>query len=158
MAAVILRRLSAVIALVIAASVLCVGGVSSPAMADPDEGGSKTLADALESAAKGQADAIQKLNASKKRQTELLNTVKTSQASAKQLEGQVGVIVNRTYRLGRTNTMSLLLNSSSPDQFLERAQQIDMLAQLDGKILQQYRNDLDEAQAAKAAADREVVE
>ncbi|MCU7723155.1 hypothetical protein ODJ79_05460 [Actinoplanes sp. KI2] len=158
MAAVILRRLSAVIALVIAASVLWVGGVSSPAMADPDEGGSKTLADALESAAKGQADAIQKLNASKKRQAQLQNTVKTSQASAKQLESQVGVIVNRTYRLGRTSTMSLLLNSTSPDAFLERAQQIDMLAQMDGKILQQYRTDLSDAKAAKAAADREVVE
>src|SRR4029078_10992421 len=70
----------------------------------------------------------------------------------------VGVIVNRTYRLGRTNTMSLLLNSSSPNQFLERAQQIDMLAQLDGKILQQYRDDLNEAQAATPAVDREIVE
>src|SRR3954453_4311304 len=107
-------------------------------MADPDAGGSENLGDALESAAQGQADAIQKLNASKKRQIELQNTVKTSQASAKQLEGQVGAIVNRTYRLGRTSTMSLLLNSSSPDAFLERVQQIDMLGQLDGKILQQY--------------------
>jgi hypothetical protein len=156
-AAVFPRRLSAVIALLIAASVLWVGGLSSPAMADP-EGGSKTLADALESAAKGQAEAIQRLNASKKRQTQLQNTVKTSQASAKQLEGQVGEIVNRTYRLGRTNTMALLLNSSSPDAFLERAQQIDVLGQLDGKILQQYRDDLNEAQAAKAAVDREVLE
>jgi len=84
--------------------------------------------------------------------------VKTSQASAKQLEGQVGAIVNRAYRLGRTSTMSLLLNSSSPDAFLERAQQIDTIAQLDGKILQQYRDDLDEARAAKAAADQEVAE
>ena len=81
MAAVFPRRLSAVIALLIAASVLWVGGVSSPAMADPDEGGSKTLTDALESAAKGQAEAIQKLNASKKRQIRLQDTVKTSQAS-----------------------------------------------------------------------------
>ena len=158
MAAAIPRRLSAVLALVVAVSVLWVGGVASPAMADPDEGGNKTLADALESAAKGQADAIQKLNASKKRQIDLQRTVKTSQSSAKQLEGQVGAIVNRAYRLGRTNTMTLLLNSSSPDAFLERAQQIDVLAQLDGKILQQYRDDLTEAQAAKAAADREVVE
>jgi len=157
-AAVFPRRLSAVIALVIAASVLWVGGLASPAIADPDEGESKTLTDALESAAKGQADAIQKLNASKKRQTDLQNTVKTSQASAKQLEGQVGAIVNRAYRLGRTSTMSLLLNSSSPDAFLERAQQIDTIAQLDGKILQQYRDDLDEARAAKAAADQEVAE
>ena len=61
MAAVTLRRLSAVLALLVA----CVFLVAGPAYADP-EGGTKTLRDALESAAKGQADAIQKLSASKK--------------------------------------------------------------------------------------------
>jgi hypothetical protein len=157
-AAVFLRRLSAVVALLVAVSVLWVGGMSSPAMADPDEGGSKTLTDALESAAKGQADAIQKLNASKKRQTQLQATVKQAQAEAKSLEGQVGQIANRSYRLGRTSTMSMLLNSTSPDSFLERIQQIDMLAQLDGQILQQYRDDLAKATAAKAAVDKEIVE
>ena len=159
MAAVFLRRLSAVVALLIAASVLWVGGAVSPAMADPDtEGGSKTLSNALESAAKGQAEAIQKLNASKKRQIQLQATVKQAQADAKTLEGQVGQIANRSYRLGRTNTMSLLLNATSPDSFLERIQQIDMLAQLDGQVLQQYRGDLAKASAAKAAVDQEVVE
>jgi len=157
-AAVFLRRLSAIVALLVAVSVLWVGGMSSPAMADPDEGGSKTLTDALESAAKGQADAIQKLNASKKRQTQLQATVKQAQAEAKSLEGQVGQIANRSYRLGRTSTMSMLLNSTSPDSFLERIQQIDMLAQLDGQILQQYRDDLAKATAAKAAVDKEIVE
>jgi len=157
-AAAIPRRLSAVLALVVAVSVLWVGGVASPAMADPDEGESKTLTDALESAAKGQADAIQKLNASKKRQIDLQRTVKTSQSSAKQLEGQVGAIVNRAYRLGRTNTMTLLLKSTSPDSFLERIQQIDMLAQLDGQILAQYQDDLTKARLAKAAVDKEIIE
>jgi hypothetical protein len=85
-AAVFLRRLSASCALLIAASVLWMG---APAMADPDEGGSKTLRDALESAAKGQADAIQKLNASKKRQVQLQTTVKQSEAEAKALASSV---------------------------------------------------------------------
>ena len=155
MAAVFLRRLSALCALLIAASVLWMG---TPAMADPDEGGSKTLRDALESAAKGQADAIQKLNASKKRQVQLQTTVKQSEAEAKALSSSVGEIANRSYRLGRTSTMSLLLNSTSPDSFLERIQQIDMLAQLDGQILAQYQTDLTRARAAKAAVDREVIE
>lgn len=154
MAAVFLRRLSAVLALVVAVSVLLVSG---PAVADP-EGGTKTLRDALESAAKGQATAIQKLNASKKRQVQLTAVVKQRTASAKSLEGQVGQIANRTYRLGRTSTMSLLLNASSPDLFLERVQHLDMLAQLDGQVLKQYRDDLAQAQAAKAAIDREIKE
>ncbi|MET0426348.1 MAG: hypothetical protein ABW046_20935, partial [Actinoplanes sp.] len=86
---------------------------ATPAQADP-EGGTKTLRDALESAAKGQADAIQKLNASKKRQAQLLITVKNAQAGAKALEGQVGAIALRSYQMGRTSTMSMLLDSSSP--------------------------------------------
>jgi peptidoglycan DL-endopeptidase CwlO len=156
-AAVFLRRLSALLALLVAVSVLGVAGSASPAMADP-EGGTKTLRDALESAAKGQADAIQKLNASKKRQTQLQTTVITATASAKALEGQVSAIAGRSYRLGRTSTMTLLLNSTSPDSFLARIQQIDMLAQLDGQILAEYRNDLGKAKAAKAAVDKEIIE
>jgi peptidoglycan DL-endopeptidase CwlO len=151
-AAVFLRRLSAVCALLVA---LCVV-VGSPAYADPDEGGSKTLRDALESAAKGQAVAIQKLNSSKKRQTELGAVVKQRTASAKTLESQVGQIANRSYRMGRTSTMTMLLNASSPDVFLERVQHLDMLAQLDGQVLQRYRDDLDQARAAKAAIDQEI--
>ncbi|GIM95565.1 coiled-coil domain-containing protein [Paractinoplanes toevensis] len=154
MAAVVLRRFSAVLALLVAFVFL----VGTPALADPDEGDDKTLRNALESAAKGQADAIQKLSASKKRQTRLQATVVTATASAKALEAQVGTIANRSYRMGRTSTMSMLLNSSSPDSFLERIQNLDMLAQLDGQILARYRDDLSTAQAAKAAVDKEIKE
>jgi hypothetical protein len=156
-AAVFLRRLSAVLALVVAASVLLLTGPAGPALADP-EGGTKTLRDALESAAKGQADAIQKLKASKKRQGELLKTVTLAEASAKSLESQVGEIASRTYRLGRTSTMSMLLDARSPDLFLERVQHLDMLAQLDGQILTRYRDDLSRARLAKAAVEKEITE
>jgi len=155
-AAVTLRRLSAVLALLVAVSVLLVAG---PAHATPDpDGGTKTLRDALESAAKGQADAIQKLNASKKRQAQLQLTVVQAQASAKQLQSQVDAIAGRAYRLGRANTTTLLLNSGSPDVFLERVQQLDMIAQLDGQVLTEYRNDVTKAQRAKAAVDQEIKE
>lgn len=152
-----LRRLSAVLALIVAASVLVLGAPASAAPTDP-EGGSKTLRDALESAAKGQSEAIRKLNASKKRQTALQNTVKQSQASAKSLESQVGAIANRSYRLGRTSTMTLLLDSSTPDLFLERVRRLDMMAQLDGQVLTRYRDDLTKAQQAKAQIDKEIAE
>jgi hypothetical protein len=134
---------------------LLLTGPAAPALADP-EGGTKTLRDALESAAKGQADAIQKLNSSKKRQTELQKTVTAAEASAKVLEVQVTEIASRTYRLGRTSTMALMLDANSPDIFLERVQRLDMLAQLDGQVLSQYRADLAQAQAAKAAVEQEI--
>ena len=67
-------------------------------------------------------------------------------------------IAGRSYRLGRANTLTLLLDSSSPDVFLERVQRLDMMAQCDGRTLAQYREDLGQAQQAKAAIDREVAE
>ncbi len=157
MAAVFLRRLSAVCALVVAVSML----VMVPASAAPNddgEGGTKTLRDALESAAKGQAEAIQKLNASKKRQTQLQTTVKQATAGAKAMEGQVTAIANRSYRMGRTSTMTMLLDSTSPDIFLERISRLDQMAQLDSQVLAEYRAELSRAQQAKAAIDREIKE
>jgi hypothetical protein len=153
-----LHRFTAVLAMLAAAGMLMLAAPGSAAYADPDEGGSKTLTDALESAAKGQADAIQKLNASKKRQTELQKTVLDSQAGATALAGQVSAIATRSYQLGRTSTTTMLLDSSSPDIFLERVERLDEMAQVNGSTLKQYRDDLSRAQQAKAAIDQEVVE
>jgi phage shock protein A len=156
-AAVFLRRLRAVLALFVAVSVLVVGAPAFAAPSDPEDG-SKTLRDALESAAKGQVAAIQKLKASKKRQTQLQATLAQAQTSAKTLETQVAAIASRSYRLGRPSTMSMLLDSRSPDIFLERVERLDQLAQLDGQVLSQYRADLSRAKQAKAGVDKEIAE
>ncbi len=158
MAAVFQRRLSTVLVLLIAACALVLAASAGVAQADPDEGDSKTLRNALESAAKGQAVAIQKLSASKKRAVQLQATVKQAQAGAKAMESQVAEIATRSYQLGRPSTMTMLLDSSSPDIFLERIQRLDMMAQLDSQILTQYRASLDRAEAAKAAITREIAE
>jgi hypothetical protein len=156
-AATLLRRLSAACALIATASVLVLAGSMAPASADP-EGGSKTLRDALESAAKGFSDAKIKLAGSQERQKELQTTLVRSTASAKKLESQLVVIAARSYRLGRFSTLSMLLNSSTPDTFLERAYRLDAMAQLDAQTLARYRQELDLAERAKAAIDLEVKE
>jgi hypothetical protein len=156
-AATLLRRCGAAFVLLATASVVMFAVPASPASADP-EGGSKTLRDALESAAKGFSDAKIKLAASQKRQAQLQVTVVQAQASAKTLEGQVAVVAGRAYRLGRFNTMTLLLNSSSPDTFLERAYRLDSMAQLDAQVLTRYRREVDLAKRAKADIDLEVNE
>jgi hypothetical protein len=142
--------------LAVVASIL-VAATASPAAADP-EGGTKTLSDALESAAKGYADGKNKLAASKKRQTQLQTTLKQSEQSAKALEVQVAAVAARSYRFGRLNTMTLLLNANSPDGFLERAARLDMMAQTDAHTLADYRTALDTAQHAKTAIDVEIKE
>ena len=157
MAATLLRRAGAACALAVAASVLTVAGSPGPASADP-EGGGKTLRAALESAAKGYSNAKIKLAASQKRQKQLQTTMVQAQADARKLEAQVGVIAARSYRLGRFNTVSMLLNSSTPDTFLERAYRLDAMAQLDAQTLARYRQEVDLAQRAKQAIDLEVQE
>jgi hypothetical protein len=156
-AATLLRRFGAALALLVAATALVVAVPAGPASADP-EGGTKTLRDALESAAKGHIEATAKLVASQKRQKALQTTLAQAQASAKLLEGQVAVIAARSYRLGRFNTMSMLLNSSSPDTFLERAFRLDMMAQLDAQTLTRYRDEVTLTQRAKQAIDLEIKE
>ncbi len=157
MAAKPFRRLLAAVALMVAALAMLVMVPASPASADP-EGGTKTLRDALESAAKGHVEATQKLQNSKKRQKELQSTLLQSQVEIKQLEGQVAAVAGRSYRLGRFNTMSMLLSASSPDAFLERAQRLDQMAQLDGRALTRYREAVDRQTRANQALALEIKE
>lgn len=161
MAATPLRRLLAVVAALAAALALIVAVPVSPVSAAPsapDEGGSKSLRDALEAAAKGHVEAQQTLAASKKRQKELQTTLLESQVEAKQMEGQVAAVAARSYRLGRFNTMSMLLSASSPDGFLERLQRLDQMATVDARALARYREAVDRSTRATQAIALEIKE
>ncbi len=157
MAATLLRRLQPVLALLAALAVLLVGAPA--AHANPDkEGGSKTLRAALESAAKGHVEAKNNLDNSKKRQKQLTTTLAGAKQKATQLQGRVGEIANRSYRQGRFTAMTMLLNSTSPDAFMERALRLDQMAKVDGKALTGYRDAVTTAERAKKAIDLEVKE
>ena len=157
MAATLLRRLQPVLALLAALAVLLVAAPA--AHADPDEeGGSKSLRTALESAAKGHIEAKNKLENSKKRQKQLTATLADAKQKAAALETRVGEVASRVYRQGRFNTMTLLLNSSSPDAFMERALRLDQMAQLDGKVLTGYQEAVVTTEQAKKAIDLEIKE
>ncbi len=157
MAATLLRRLTAAVALLATALTVMLAAPASAAPGDP-EGGTKTLREALESAAKGHVEATQKLKDSKKRQKELQSTLLQAQVETKQMEVQVAAVAARSYRYGRFSTMSMLLGASSPDVFLERAQRLDMMAQIDGKALTRYREAVDRHTRATQAIAREIKE
>ncbi|MFC7530557.1 coiled-coil domain-containing protein [Actinoplanes sp. GCM10030250] len=157
MAATLPRRLTALLALLAAAVSVTLVASASPAAADP-EGGTKKLRNALETAAKGYDQAKTKLASSKKRQTQLTEKLKQSEASAKVLTGQVNEVANRLYQMGRISTMSLLLNSASPDNFIDRVQSLDVLAQIDSGTLAQYQEDIETSKKAKIALDAEIIE
>jgi phage shock protein A len=152
-----LRRLTAVLAMLTVLGTILVAATASPAAADP-EGGTKTLRDALESAAKGYADGRNKLANSKKRQTQLTSTLKQAQVDAEELQGRVTQVAIRSYQYGRYTAMNLLLDSTSPDGFLERAARLDTLAQTDAHTLADYRKAVDTAAAAKSAIGAEIKE
>jgi hypothetical protein len=156
-AATLLRRLQPVLAILVALAVLLVAAPA--AHAEPDEeGGSKSLRTALESAAKGHIEAENKLKNSKKRQKQLTATAAQAKQRAAALESRVGEIANRSYRQGRLNTMTLLLNSTSSDAFMERALRLDQMAQVDAKTLTGYQEAVTTSVQAKKAIDLEVKE
>ena len=157
MAATLLGRITAVLATCAVVASILVGVTASPAAADP-EGGTKTLRDALESAAKGYTDGKNKLDNSKKRQAQLNITLKQSQQAAEGLQGRVDQVAMRSYQYGRFTTMNLLLGSTTSDDFLERAARLDMMAQVDGHTLKEYRTAVDTAQAAETAIEAEIRE
>nr|WP_185046390.1 hypothetical protein [Actinoplanes octamycinicus] len=128
-----------------------------PALADP-EGGSKKLRANLEAAAKGYDQAKTKLAASKKRQIQLAATLKTAQARSEALTKRMSAVASRSYQMGRISTVMLLLNSNSPDKFVERVQGLDMLAQVDSSVLADYRDDIATITKAQAALNAEIIE
>ncbi|BBH65914.1 hypothetical protein ACTI_25990 [Actinoplanes sp. OR16] len=153
------RRCTALLALLAAAVAVILVAPSSPALAEPDsEGGTKKLRTALETAAKGYDSAKTKLASSKKRQKQLTAKLKESEKAADAMTEQVSELANRSYQMGRVSTVSMLLNSSSPDGFMERIQSLDMLAQVDSRMLADYRDEVETSKRAKAALDAEIKE
>lgn len=155
-------------ALLLAAAVLAgiptalVGATAPPAVAAPsspgNEGGTKKLRDALEAASKGHVEATAKLTSSKKRQTQLGARLKQIDTRIVDLTKEVEVIAAESYRRGRLTPVSALLNSASPQSFLERAAGLDMIAQRNDRQLRLLASSLDEATQAKEAIDAEVRE
>ncbi len=142
--------------LVAVALLLGVGAV--PAAAEPNEGGTKKLREALESAAKGHIEAKAKLDNSKRRQQLLTTQLKTVETRLVGLTAQVGEVAAQSYRLGRMTAPALLIQSVSPEAFLNRAVELDVMAQRDSRRLREMIETRDEANRAKIAIDAEVRE
>lgn len=103
------------------------GGV--PAYAEPGEGGTKKLQDALELTAKGHIEAKAKLDNSKRRQTALTGELKAVEVRLVGLTAQVGEVAAQSYRAGRLTPTAMLLNTATPQAFLQRAADLDLMAQ-----------------------------
>jgi hypothetical protein len=123
-----------------------------------DEGGSKSLRDTLEAASKGHIEAKSKLDNSVKRQGELAAQLGKVETRLAELTIAVAEVAVQSYRVGRLSAVATLLNSASPEAFLERAAGLETMAQHDDKQLRALTEAREEATRAKSAIDVEVRE
>jgi hypothetical protein len=153
----------ALAAVLLAVAVTVVSAPTVPAIAEPTgtggtdpEGGTASLRASLESAARGYNDAKAKLDTSKKRQQELTVRLQQSQLRLAELGAQVQVVAANAYRTGRLSALTALLNSASPNDFLQRAVTVDWLTRHDDKQLSDYLAVRADAAQQKQQIDTEV--
>jgi peptidoglycan DL-endopeptidase CwlO len=160
MTAVPCRWLAPVLAVIAAAAIVL--APAAPAAAQP--GGSPTpeesdtplLRDVLDATGRGYLKAKATLDASKKQQLRLSLEVRRAQSRIDELGPQVGQMAAQAYRTGRLSAAVLLLNSSSPDTFLQRAAALDELNMVNDQKLQALTAARDQLARAKTALDAEV--
>ncbi|MGB2567966.1 coiled-coil domain-containing protein [Micromonospora citrea] len=123
-----------------------------------EEGGTPALRAQLDAASKGWIDAKAALERSTRRQQELNNQLKTIESELTQRTGKVGEIAGVAYRTGRLGPVSALLNSSTPEGFLDRAAELETVASNEDRELRNLLRTKEEATRTRAALDTEIVE
>jgi len=153
-------------AAVVAAVLALLGGllVAPPAaVADPDEGGSKTVYEKLDAAARKYNNAKAKLDATKKKQKKLASKVAVINKKVDKLSTDVGKIAAARYRQGPTSLLVLALGEQSGEDFLAMADTLSYLgaqdtAKLDTLVAaRSEQRDQQHELAATAATQRKQV-
>ena len=124
----------------------------------PDEGGANlTLGDKLDAANTEWVQAQATLEASKKRQADLVKQMDEMQKELEPIRANVNVIAAAAYRTGGKVRMSAaLVDTSSPEQFMDRVLLVSEITMYNDRVigrLTKLQADLD---AAKKAIDQEV--
>jgi hypothetical protein len=154
------RSRVSLVAVLLAAAVALIGLPAEPAAAAPtdDEGGTATLRQQLDAASKGFVAAQNTLAKSKKRQQELTTQLAQLERDLVVKTEVIGEVANVAYQRGRLGPISALLNSSSPEGFIDRAAALDAVAATEDKKLRDLLDTKDQAARAKLAIDGEIRE
>ncbi|GAB2925735.1 hypothetical protein GCM10027280_11250 [Micromonospora polyrhachis] len=132
------------------------------AWAEPNETPNETetplLRDVIESTNRGYIQAKAKLDQSKRRQQALNLELQKAQERLDLLAPQVAQIAAQSYRQGKIGAIAVLLESDSPDSFVERASRLDELNRLNDRKLRELTEARDIAERAKAQLDAEILE
>ena len=147
----------AAISLLVAAPGAAVGAPpNAPSTSDEEE--PPLLRDVLEAASKGYVKAKAAVSKSRKRQLQLSLELEKAQARLDELSPQVAQIAAQSYRTGKLTAVSVLLNSSSRDSFIERVTTLDELNRLNDRKLSELNAARELAERAKKALDAELAE
>ncbi|MGK5672974.1 coiled-coil domain-containing protein [Micromonospora sp. URMC 106] len=133
-------------------------GLLAAAPGQDEEGGTPALRAQLEAASKGYLDAKRALDTSVRRQQQLAAQLKTTETQLAERADKVGEIAGVAYRSGRLGVASALLNSSSPDGFMDRAAALDAVAANEDRALRELQETRDAATRTKLALDGEIRE
>jgi peptidoglycan DL-endopeptidase CwlO len=153
----------------LAAAILALVAVAAPAGAAPPpstaraqtaltdpEGGSDALREQLTAASKGYLEAKVALARSTARQKQLTAHLATIEKEVAVHSDTVDDLAVAAYRMGRLGPVSALLNSDSPDGFLDRAATLEAVAANENRQLQDLMAARDRQARAKAAIDNEI--
>lgn len=133
--------------------------LAAPSTPSPgDEGESPLIRDVLAQAGREFTKAKAKLEASRKRQLELGLQLRRAEERLAELSTEVSAVAAESYRTGRLGPVTVLLNSVSPDAFLERAQAMELITIRDNRQLRDLNEARRAAANAKAAIDAEARE
>lgn len=163
------RRAARAAALIVVALTLSIGlapagpAAAAPparqvAVTDDPEGGTPALRAELEAASKGYLDAKQALTESVQRQQQLtakLKTTKTEQAERTELVEQ---IADQAYRTGPLRTASVLLDNTSPANFLDRVATLEAMAANENRALTELQQTQEQIAQDTRAVEAEIIE
>jgi hypothetical protein len=112
----------------------------------------------LEGANRAYVEAKSALENSKKRQLQLSLEVKKAEDALAEITPETVAIATESYRNGRIGAIGTLLNSGSPESFLERAVTLNEWTWRNDKRLKRMNEALAQVSRAKAALDAEIRE
>lgn len=131
-------------------------GLLAPAPGGDDEGGTPELRAQLEAASKGWLEAKAALARSVSRQQQLTGQLKTIEAELNVRAAKVGEIAGVAYRTGRLSAASALLNSATPEGFMDRAAALDQVAANEDRALRDLVETRDQATRTRTALNVEI--
>jgi hypothetical protein len=125
--------------LIVAGLVAVPGQAGYAAPADPD-GTPNSLQDQLTTASRAYTDAKARLDNAQRKQADLARQLAATDQQIAALDVSVSLVAVKSFRSGRVGDLATILNSVSPDDFVQRALVLHQLAAYDSRQLRELRD------------------